>query len=301
MSSATRIRGGVAPTPTRGRFSAGKTRAIGTRLLLWVGVVFFLVVTSFPVYWMALTALKQNADLYDVNNFRLWFNAPPTLDHLNYLFSQTEFLTWFANSYIIAALVVVITLVCAIPAGYGLARLQLRGADTIAIGIFLTYLVPPSLLFLPLSRVVSLLGLQDSDWGLVLIYPTLTIPFCTWLIRGFFKTIPKEIEEAAVVDGCTTFQVVWRIVLPLSRAGIFSVMIFAFTLSMQDFIYMLSIISSTSLKPLTLGIVTDLIRGDIFFWGELLAGALLAGLPVAIIYNFFLDDFIAGLTSGAVK
>jgi len=165
----------------------------------------------------------------------------------------------------------------------------------------LTYLVPPSLLFLPLSRVVSLLGLQDSDWGLVLVYPTLTIPFCTWLIRGFFKTIPKEIEEAAVIDGCTAFQVVWRIVLPLSRAGIFSVMIFAFTLSMQDFIYMLTIISSNSLKPLTLGIVTDLIRGDIFFWGELLAGALLAGLPVAIIYNFFLDDFIAGLTTGAVK
>ena len=301
MTGPARISGRSLLASPHRRSAAGTRRAFRNRLLLWFGVLFFLLLTTFPVYWMALTALKQNVDLYNVNNFRLWFNAPPTLDHLTYLFTQTEFLTWFANSYIIAALVVAITLVCALPAGYGLARLQLRGADTIAIGIFLTYLVPPSLLFLPLSRVVSLLGLQDSDWGLVLVYPTLTIPFCTWLIRGFFKTIPKEIEEAAVIDGCTAFQVVWRIVLPLSRAGIFSVMIFAFTLSMQDFIYMLTIISSNSLKPLTLGIVTDLIRGDIFFWGELLAGALLAGLPVAIIYNFFLDDFIAGLTTGAVK
>jgi multiple sugar transport system permease protein len=264
-------------------------------------VIFFLVLAVLPLYWMALTAFKTNDDLYNPNNFRLWFNPAPTLQHFQYLFNQTLFLQWLANTYIIAAGVVIITLLTAVPAGYGLARLDLRGANTIAIILFLTYLVPTSLLFIPLSRVISFLNLQDSLWALIVVYPTITIPFTTWLMTGFFKAIPREIEEAALVDGANRLQSIWHVILPLSKVGLFTVTIFAFTLSMQDFIYMLSFISSSAIKPVTLGVVTDLVRGDVFYWGELMAGALIGGLPVAILYNFFLDDFISGLTSGAIK
>ncbi|HZD25359.1 MAG TPA: carbohydrate ABC transporter permease, partial [Alphaproteobacteria bacterium] len=176
-----------------------------------------------------------------------------------------------------------------------------RNSENLAIGIFLTYLVPPTLLFLPLSRVVSVLGLQDSLWALVLVYPTFTIPFCTWLLMGFFKSLPREVEEAAIVDGCSIFETFWKIVLPLSVPGILTVVIFAFTLTMQEFVYALTFISSSSQKPVTLGVATDLIRGDIFYWGELMAAALIASVPVAIVYNIFLDRFIAGITGGAVK
>lgn len=279
---------------------AGRRR-LGRRVLLWAGVIIFVIITTFPIYWMAITAFKTNDDLYNPNNFRLWFNPAPTLDHFNYLFSQTLFLQWLANTYVIAVGVVIITMLTAVPAGYGLARLNLPGSNNIAIALFLTYLVPTSLLFIPLSRAMSFLNLQNSIWALVVVYPTITIPFCTWLMTGFFKTIPREIEEAALVDGASIWQTVRLVILPLSKAGLFTVIIFAFTLSMQDFIYMLSFISSSSVKPATLGIVTDLVRGDVFYWGELMAGALIAGLPVAILYNFFLDDFISGLTSGAVK
>lgn len=279
---------------------AGRRR-LGRRVLLWAGVIIFVIITTFPIYWMAITAFKTNDDLYNPNNFRLWFNPAPTLEHFNYLFSQTLFLQWLANTYVIAVGVVIITMLTAVPAGYGLARLNLPGSNNIAIALFLTYLVPTSLLFIPLSRVMSFLNLQNSIWALMVVYPTITIPFCTWLMTGFFKTIPREIEEAALVDGASIWQTVRLVILPLSKAGLFTVIIFAFTLSMQDFIYMLSFISSSSVKPATLGVVTDLVRGDVFYWGELMAGALIAGLPVAILYNLFLDDFISGLTSGAVK
>src|SRR5205085_4621679 len=220
---------------------------------------------------------------------------------LRYLFEDTLFLQWLWNTALIGGCVVAITVLVAVPAGYSLARTPGRAGENLGIGIFLTYLVPPTLLFLPLSRVISEFGLQDSLWSLVVVYPTFTIPFCTWLMMGFFKTIPREIEEAAEIDGCTQAQAIRHVMLPLSRAGIMSVMIFGFTLAMQDFIYALTFISVKEAKPVTLGVVTDLIRGDIFFWGELMAGALIAGLPVAIVYNFFLDEFIAGITSGALK
>jgi len=271
------------------------------RVALLLGILIFIVVAIFPVYYMIITAFKTNVDQYNPAHFPLWFTDKPTFAHVQYLFQKTEFRRWLLNSYLIALGTVAITVVTAVPAGYALARLNLPGAGPLSIGIFLTYLVPPSLLFIPLSQVVSRLHLTDTIWALIIIYPTFTIPFCTWLMMGFFKTIPFDIEEAALIDGCNRIQAIRRVVLPLSRAGIFSIMMFAFTLALQEFIYALVLISTKENKPVTLGVVTDLIRGDVFYWGELMAGGIIAGLPVAILYNFFLDDFIAGITAGSVK
>jgi multiple sugar transport system permease protein len=275
--------------------------AIAREGSFYTAVAFFVIVAAFPFYWMLITAFKTNPDLYSVTNIPFWFNDPPTLAHFRYLFDQTLFLRWLANSLIIGICVVGITLVTAIPAGYALTRLGGRNAEALGIGIFLTYLVPPTLLFLPLSRVVSWLGLENSMWSLVLVYPTFTIPFCTWLLMGFFKTVPRDIEEAAVVDGCSLFGAFVKMVLPLSLPAILTVVIFTFTLTLQEFVYALTFISASDQKPITLGVATDLIRGDIFFWGEIMAGALIASIPVAIAYNLFLDRFIAGITGGAVK
>ncbi|MBV9202846.1 MAG: carbohydrate ABC transporter permease [Alphaproteobacteria bacterium] len=264
-------------------------------------VAFFVVLAAFPFYWMLITAFKTNADLYNVSNIPFWFNEPPTLEHFRYLLDQTLFTRWLVNSLAIGVCVVAITLVTAIPAGYALTRLAGRNAEALGIGIFLTYLVPPTLLFLPLSRIVSWLGLENSMWSLVLVYPTFTIPFCTWLLMGFFKAVPREVEEAAIVDGCSLFGAFVKMVLPLSLPAILTIVIFTFTLTLQEFVYALTFISASDQKPITLGVATDLVRGDIFFWGELMAGALIASVPVAIAYNLFLDRFIAGITGGAVK
>jgi len=267
----------------------------------YAGVAFFVILSTFPFYWMVITAFKTNGDLYNLANIPFWFNDPPTLEHFRYLFHETQFTTWLLNSLIVGVCVVAITLVTALPAAYSLARMTGRNGETLGIGIFLTYLVPPTLLFLPLARVVANLGLQNSIWSLVLIYPTFTIPFCTWLLMGFFKALPPEIEEAAIVDGCSLFGAFIKMALPLSLPGILTVVIFTFTLTLQEFVYALTFISSTDQKPITLGVTTDLVRGDIFYWGEIMAGALIASIPVAIAYNFFLDRFIAGITGGAVK
>jgi multiple sugar transport system permease protein len=267
----------------------------------YAGVAFFVIIAAFPFYWMLITAFKTNADLYNVSNIPFWFNEPPTLEHFRYLFEQTLFGRWLLNSLIIGICVVAITLVTAIPAGYALTRLAGSNAEALGIGIFLTYLVPPTLLFLPLSRIIAWIGLQNSMWSLVLVYPTFTIPFCTWLLMGFFQTVPREVEEAAIVDGCSLFGAFVKMVLPLSLPAILTIVIFTFTLTLQEFVYALTFISSSAQKTITLGVATDLVRGDIFYWGELMAGALIASIPVAIAYNLFLDRFIAGITGGAVK
>jgi multiple sugar transport system permease protein len=264
-------------------------------------VAFFVILTAFPFYWMVITSFKTNADLYDIHSVPFWFNAPPTLEHMRYLFEQTLFARWLLNSLIIGVCVVAITLAAALPAGYSLARMTGRNGEALGIGIFLTYLVPPTLLFLPLSRIITELGLQNSMWALVLVYPTFTIPFCSWLLMGFFKALPPEIEEAAIVDGCSLFGAFVKMAIPLSLPAILTVVIFTFTLTLQEFVYALTFISSSAQKPITLGVATDLIRGDVFFWGEIMAGALLASIPVAIAYNLFLDRFISGITGGAVK
>jgi multiple sugar transport system permease protein len=277
---------------------AGKLTA---NLLTYGGVGLFVVLAGFPVYWMLITALKRDNDLYNLETIPFWFNQPPTWEHFDLLLNRTNFLVWTRNTFEIALFVVVITLLLAIPAGYSLARLNFRGNETFGIAIFLTYLVPSSLLFIPLSRVIGQLGVQDSLWALVVVYPSFTIPFCTWLLMGFFKSVPREIEEAARVDGCSRLGALARVVLPISLPGILSVVIFAFTLSMQEFVYGLTFVSTASQKPVTLGVTTDLIRGDVFFWGSLMAGALIVSVPVALLYSLFLDEFVAGLTAGAVK
>jgi multiple sugar transport system permease protein len=261
----------------------------------------YTVVTVFPFYWMVITTFKQNSDLYTTTNNPLWFNAPPTLANVQYLFEQTRFVTWMTNSLIIGVGVVIITLVTAVPAGYALARLRLPGAEQLGIIIFATYLVPPTLLFIPLTRVVHTLGLQNSIWSLIVILPTISIPFSVWLLMGFFKNVPFEIEEAALVDGATRRQAVFHVVLPISRAGLAAAGMFAFAISLQAFLYPLVFTSSTAVKPVTLGVVTDLIRGDLFYWGSLMAGALFAGIPVAVLFNFFMDDFVEGITAGSTK
>jgi multiple sugar transport system permease protein len=267
----------------------------------YMALAFFVVLAAFPFYWMLITAFKTNADLYQVTNIPFWFNQSPTLEHFRYLFDQTLFGRWLLNSLIIGVCVVAITLATAIPAGYALTRLAGRNAEALGIGIFLTYLVPPTLLFLPLSRIITMIGLQNSMWSLVVVYPTFTIPFCTWLLMGFFRAVPREIEEAAIVDGCSLFGSFVKMVLPLSLPAILTVVIFTFTLTLQEFVYALTFISASAQKPITLGVATDLVRGDIYYWGELMAGALIASIPVAIAYNLFLDRFIAGITGGAVK
>jgi multiple sugar transport system permease protein len=266
-----------------------------------LGVAFFVILAAFPFYWMVITAFKQNSDLYDITNTPFWFNEPPTLEHIKYLFEETLFTRWLLNSLVIGLCVTAITLVTAVPAGYSLARMTSRKGEALGIMIFLTYLVPPTLLFLPLSRIVAVLGLQNSMWSLVLVYPTFTIPFCSWLLMGFFKALPVEIEEAAIVDGCSLFGAFVKMAIPLSVPAILTVVIFTFTLTLQEFVYALTFVSSSDQKPITLGVSTDLIRGDVFFWGEIMAGALIAAVPVAIAYNLFLDRFITGITGGAVK
>jgi multiple sugar transport system permease protein len=289
----------LAIRPARARSST--MRVVRKRALIYAGLAFYAVIAGLPVYWMLVTTFKADRDLYNLQNFPLWFNQAPTLDHLNLLFNKTGFTHWLLNTAIVAVAVVAITLAVAVPAGYALARLRFPGSESMSVGIFLTYLIPTSLLFLPLVKVIATVGLFDKLGSLIIAYPTFTIPFCTWLMAGFFKTLPPEIEEAAMVDGCSRIGAIPRVVLPLSIAGMLTVAIFAFTLSMQDFIYALSFVSSSDQKVVTIGVATELIRGDVFFWGSLMAGALIAGVPVAILYSFFLDYFVKGITGGAVK
>lgn len=267
----------------------------------YLALAFFLVLAVFPVFWMLMTSFKSDRDLVNPATIPFWFQQPLTLDHYVYLFSATKFTTWLGNTLTISVCVVLITLAVCLPAAYALARLRFFASDHIGIGIFLSYVVPPTILFLPLARIIADHGLFNSKWGLVLVYPTFTIPFCLWLLSGFLRAVPIEIEEAALVDGCNRWQAVLRVVLPLSIAGILTVAIFAFTLAMQEYVYAATFVSSSPEKPVTLGVVTDLIRGDVYFWGSLMAGALLAGIPVAVLYNFFLDYFVEGITGGAIK
>jgi len=268
---------------------------------LYLSVAWFTFFAAFPFVWMGITAFKRILDLYNVHNNPFLFNLPPTLENMELLFRGTLFTRWVMNTAFVGTLVVIITLLAAVPAGYSLARLARGWGQQFGIGIFLTYLVPPSLLFIPLSRVIAELRLQDSFWALVLVYPSFTIPFCTWLLMGFFKSIPGELEEAAMVDGCSRLGALRRIVLPISVAGLLTVTIFAFTLSIQEFVYALTFISPSAQKTVSVGVPTDLIRGDVYYWGSLMGGALIASVPVAALYSLFLDRFIGGLTAGAFK
>ncbi len=275
-------------------------KRLRTRSSLYAVVTFFALFSAFPFFWMIITTFKRTNDLYTLENNPFLFNEPPTLEHLHHLFFDTLFVKYLFNTFFIGLVVVGITLVVAVPAAYSLARWAGRWGENLGIGIFLTYLVPPTLLFIPLSRVIGVLGLQESLWSLILIYPTFTIPFCTWLLMAFFKSIPRDIEEQAMVDGCSRFGAMVRIILPLSTSGLLTVVVFAFTLSMHEFIYALAFISSSALKTVSIGVPTELI-GEFFEWGPLMAGALIPSILVAFLYAIFLDRFIAGFTTGAIK
>jgi multiple sugar transport system permease protein len=261
----------------------------------------YLLVVLFPFYWMIITTFKRDNDLYNLTGVPFWFKEAPTLSHIQLLLNDTLFLTWLKNSLLIGGAVVIITLVIGLPAAYGLARIRFFGNRTLSTAMFLSYLIPPALLFLPLSQVVRKIGFVDSIWSLVLVYPSFTLPFCTWLLMGFVRTVPAEIEESAQLDGCTRFQTFRLIVIPVIIPGIITAGIFAFTLTYQEFIYAITFVSASANKTISYGVTTDLIRGDVFYWGSLMAGALIGAVPVAIVYAFSLDHFIHGLTAGALK
>jgi multiple sugar transport system permease protein len=275
-------------------------RRLGRTLLIYLGLAPFVFVAVFPIYWMAITAFKEEADLYRRGVVPFWFHMAPTLKHFYLLFNHTYFPVWFVNTMLLSICLVAITLATAVPAGYALSRLRLPGAGNLGIAMFMTYLVPPIIIFLPLARIVGGLGLFDSWWALVVVYPTFTIPFCTWLLTGFFKTLPREIEEAAWVDGCGLLGAVVRVVLPLTRPGIVIAAIFTFTLAMQESLYAVVYVAPRDQTTVTVGVATALIRGDVYYWGSLMAAGLIVGLPVAVLYSAFVDHFIRGLTaSGA--
>jgi multiple sugar transport system permease protein len=261
----------------------------------------YLFVVLFPFYWMVITAFKRDNDLYNLTTAPFWFKEAPTLSHLKLLIYDTLFLKWLQNSMVIGVLVVFVTLALALPAAYALARMKFPGAQPLSTAMFLSYLIPPTLLFLPLSQLVRGLGFTDSIWALVLVYPSFTLPFCTWLLMGFVRTVPKEIEESAQIDGCTRFQAFRMIIIPVIVPGIITAGIFAFTLTYQEYIYALTFISASANKTISYGVTSDLIRGDVFYWGSLMSGALIGAIPVAVIYAFSLDHFIHGLTAGALK
>ena len=276
-------------------------RDAGARFVLWVVLLCFATFAAFPFVWMLITSFKETRDLLDPNHNPFLYHAPPTMENLKVLFEETLFARWIGNTIFVGIVVVLITLLLAVPAGYALARLSGPFGEQLGIGIFLTYLVPPTILFIPLAKVVATLHLQDSLWSLVLVYPSFTIPFCTWLMMGFFKAIPKDLEEAAMVDGLSRFEAFTKVILPMSIAGLLTVVIFTFTLVMQEFVYGLTFINSGSKFTVSVGVPSFLVRGDVYFCGSLMAACFIASVPIAILYNLFVDRFIAGFTVGAVK
>ncbi len=275
-------------------------RGVGRWVRIYIPVCVLLLVTLFPFYWMAITSFKSTAELFDFDRSPL-FVSRPTLAWYQHLFTQTLYPRWMMNSAAVAIASTAISLFCSILAGYSLARLRYRGASTIGWGIFVTYLVPPTLLFLPLTVLISGLHLFNNLWALILTYPTFQIPFCTWLLIGYFKSIPREIEESALVDGASRIQAMVRIVIPLALPGILSAALFAFTLSWNEFLYSLMFMSQNDVKTIPVGLVQGLANGEAIRWGELMAAALVGSLPVALLYAFFVEHFVAGMTAGAVK
>lgn len=288
------------PETARLRRRYGRRHVLGRATLYCLAVLASLICGG-PFLWSAITAAKLNADLYNPANNPFLFNSPPTLDHITFLFTQTEFPRFALNTLWVGLLVVLITLVLGVPAAYSIARFDRRWAAPMGIAIFFVYLIPPSLLFLSLSRLVVWLGLQDSTWSLVVVYPTITLPVSIWLLIGFLKALPKDIEEQAMVDGYSRVGAIIRTVLPLLFPGIVAVVVFAFTLTASEFIYALAFISPTAHKVVSTGVPTELIRGDVFFWQSLQAGTILIAAPIALVFNLFLARFIAGFTMGAVK
>src|SRR5213593_3126449 len=271
----------------------------------------FAIVLAFPFYVMVITAFKQQRDFYDLSHSPYWFHKGATLANARFLFNQTQYTTWLRNTAIIGVVVVLITLVLAVPAGYALARLSGKVGQSVGVGIFLTYLVPPTLLFLPLFSVITQLDrqtsrllhfhLRGSIWSLVLVYPSFTVPFSVWLLMGFFKTIPRELEDAALIDGCSRLKAIYRVVFPISLPGILTVVIFSFSVVVNEYIYAITFISRSAHRTVSAGVPTDLVRGDLYNWPSIMASILIPSIPLALIYNAFLNRFITGFTGGAFR
>jgi len=259
----------------------------------------FLIVLLFPFYWMAITAFKPDAELLSREGNPFWV-INPTLAHIKKLLFETAYPDWLWNTIVVSVTATFLSIFCSVLAAYAIERLRFRGARYVGMSIFLAYLVPPSILFIPLATMVYKLNLFDTRLALILTYPTFLIPFCTWLLMGYFKSIPLELEECALIDGASRLQILVKIILPLAVPGLISAGIFAFTLSWNEFIYALTFVSSSEVKTVPVGVVTELVEGDVYHWGSLMSGALFGSLPVAILYSFFVEYYVSGLT-GAVK
>jgi len=277
-------------------WSSGPRRFI----TLYLPLSLFLLVLLFPFYWMAITAIKPNGELLDYKNNNPFWVKSPTLENINKLLFQTDYPQWLWTTMMVAAVATALSLFSSVLAAYAIQRLRFRGSQYVGLAIYLAYLVPPSILFIPLATLIFQFGLFDSPLALILTYPTFLIPFCTWLLIGYFKSIPYELEECAMIDGATRLQTLWRITLPLAMPGLISAGIFAFTLSWNEFIYALAFIQSAEKKTVPVAVLTQLVEGDVYHWGSLMAGALLGSIPVAILYSFFVDYYVASMT-GAVK
>ena len=276
-------------------------RKLGGRVLrLYLPLGFFLILMLFPFYWMLITSIKPNRELYSQKIMPLYVHQP-TLKHYVDLLSQTNFLTWTYNTMLVAIITTIISLVLGTMMAYPLARMNFPGAAIVAIGVAATYLVPQPLLFIPMADIINRLELGNTLSAVMLTYPTLLIPFCAWLLMGYFKSVPRELEEAARIDGASRLQAMIRVVLPLCTPGLLSAGIFAFTLAQNEFLYALIFLAKSDVRTVPVGAITELIRGDVFYWGQLMAAALLGSVPVALIYSFFVEHYVAGLTSGAVK
>jgi multiple sugar transport system permease protein len=269
-------------------------------LRLWLPLGLFMVFTLFPFYWMAVTSLKPNSELYNRKIMPL-IVYHPTLKHYVDLLSETNFLVWTWNTFLVAVVSTAISLVFGVMLAYPLARMRFAGSALIAFAVAATYLVPQPLLFIPLADIITRLGLNDTLTSVILTYPTLLIPFCAWLLMGYFRSVPQELEDAARIDGATRLQTMFKVFLPLCTPGFISAGIFAFTLAQNEFLYALIFLTQTDVRTVPVGAIAELVKGDVFYWGQLMAAALLGSVPVAIIYSFFVEHYVAGLTAGAVK
>ena len=270
-------------------------------ILAYFFLILFIIFFLFPPYYMLVTSFKTNTEISSVKGIPWIINQKPTLYHYKNLLTETQFLTFFKNTVIVTIFTVAISMTISILAAYSLSRMRFFGSGVLATGVFLTYLVPETLLFIPLFKVLGWLGLLNSKWALVLVYPTLAVPFCTWIMIGYFGSIPKALDEAALIDGARWYQMLFQVFIPVAMPGIIAATIFAFTISWANFLYPLAFVYSNEEMVLTVGTVTTLIRGDVYHWGGLMAGALLAAAPPVIIYAFLMDYYISGLTAGAVK
>lgn len=278
-----------------------RNRTIAKKTLQYAMLLPFLIFALFPLYWMLITAFKNNKELYDLASNPFTITTGITFEHFSFLFKETQFSTWFVNTFVVAFIPTLLALVISIPAGYALARLKFRGSALASAGIFALYLMPPTLLFLPLTKFINFLGLTNKLGSLIVTFPTFMIPYCILMLSSYFRTLPSELEDVALIDGCTRLQMLYKIVIPISKPGVITSAFFSFILAWDNLIYPVTFISNSSRKTISAGVVTELIRGDVYFWGSLMAGAVISSIPIVVAFVFLMDNYVKGLTSGSIK